>query len=148
MIVNKDMAQEVVEIFKELFDNQFPIERMQLIDEYDADDERSMAANNTSCFCAREITAKPGTWSNHTFGRAIDINPLTNPYVNPIKNLIAPDIARGKFDDRTKKYIGMISGCANDVCYQAFAKRGWDWGGDWQERKGYVDYQHFAKDRS
>lgn len=154
MVVHEAVAQEVLEIFKELFDNQFPIERMQLIDEYDANDDLSMEANNSSAFCCRYITDKPGTYSNHSYGLAVDVNPDTNPYIrwNPSQNkwVVYPKTGRRfvnlsddgtSFPDRTESYQGII--VKESLCYIAFKKRGWDWGGDW---KNYKDYQHFAKD--
>ncbi len=143
MIVHTHIAQEVVDIFKELYKYTFPIDRMQLVDIYNADDIASMEDNNTSAFCSREITNKPGIFSNHSYGIAIDINPLINPYVN--KTLVLPEAGKA-YLDRTQQVKGIITDDADNICYQAFAKRGWDWGGHWLSRKGYVDYQHFAKE--
>jgi len=142
LVVHKKLASEIVAIFNELFDDHFPIERMRLIDEYQADDELSMEDNNSSAFCCRAITNKPGIFSNHSYGIAIDINPKINPYIKG--ECILP--ASGcEYLDRTILAQGIITDADDNVCYQAFAKRGWDWGGHWLERKGYVDYQHFSK---
>src|ERR1700733_13206643 len=81
LIVNKDLADETLHIFSRLLDHRFMIERMTPIENYGGDDDASMAANNTSAFNCRDATGKPGVFSNHSWGRAIDINPLTNPYV-------------------------------------------------------------------
>jgi hypothetical protein len=153
MVVHVNVAQEVLDIFKELFEEKFPIERMELIDLYDASDDRSMDANNTSAFCCRAITDKPGTFSKHSYGIAVDINPLINPYVkwSAIKNkwLVYPEGGKqfvNLFEDesgfpvRTESYRGIIT--QDNPCCKAFEKRGWEWGGDWSSLK---DYQHFEK---
>jgi hypothetical protein len=126
-----------VEIFKELFEARFPIEKIRLIDEYEANDNKSMADNNTSSFCFREIDGKPGKLSKHSYGVAIDINPVQNPYVYMDK--VSPEAGR-EYLDRSKVTKGMI--VKDDVCYKAFINRGWTWGGDWKNEK---DYQHFQK---
>ena len=137
LIVNKDIGKEVIEIFKELYAAKFPIMKMKLIDEYDAIDSKSMADNNTSAFCYREVDGKPGKLSKHSYGIAIDINPVQNPYVYNGK--VSP-ISGSDYLDRSKISEGMI--VANDVCYKAFTSRGWTWGGNWKYEK---DYQHFQK---
>jgi D-alanyl-D-alanine carboxypeptidase len=81
MVVHSKLADELLAIFYELYQEHFPIERIELIDLYDANDELSMTANNSSAFCCRAITNVPGTFSLHSYGSAIDINPLVNPYV-------------------------------------------------------------------
>lgn len=83
MVVHRKLAQAVVEAFGELYALRFPIERMELIERYDGDDQKSMEANNTSAFNCREIPGRPGVFSNHSYGTAIDINPVQNPYVVP-----------------------------------------------------------------
>lgn len=83
MVVHRKLAQAVVEAFGDLYFLRFPIERMELIERYDGDDHRSMEANNTSAFNCREIAGRPGVFSNHSYGTAIDINPVQNPYVVP-----------------------------------------------------------------
>lgn len=135
MIVNKEVASEVVDIFKELYDKKYPIEKIALIDEYQANDELSMKANNSSSFCYRTI-ANTNTISNHGLGLAIDINPFQNPHV--IKNNTNPKEAFS-YSDRNDIRLGMIR--EGDDCYNAFIKRGWIWGGHWNN----PDYQHFEK---
>lgn len=83
LVVHKKLVLPVIKAFADLFAARFPIERMELIDQYDASDDRSMEANNTSAFNCRDITGKPGQYSKHSYGGAIDINPLLNPYVSP-----------------------------------------------------------------
>lgn len=136
MIVNKDVSNEVLDIFKELYEKKYPIEKIRLIDEYDARDDLSMKDNNTSAFCYREIAGST-VLSNHSKGLAIDINPLINPMVK--NNVVSPKEGE-KYVDREGKTKGMIT--KGDACYEAFTKRGWTWGGDWDTLK---DYQHFEK---
>lgn len=141
LIVHAEVAQEVVDIFEELFSKRFPIESIKLIDEYDAQDGFSCADNNSSAFCSRLLTNSTTKWSLHSFGIAIDINTRLNPYHKG--DYIAP--VNGKiFLDRTINAQGLI--LKDDVCYNAFIKRGWKWAGDWQPLYGYVDYQHFYKE--
>lgn len=135
MIVNKKLAKEVVDIFKELYEKRYHIEKIKLIDEYDANDNLSMKDNNSSSFNYRTI-AGTNKISNHAKGMAIDINPIQNPYVKD--NIISPP--EGEiYKDRKNIRKGMI--IKNDVAYNAFTKRGWKWGGEWNN----PDYQHFEK---
>ena len=138
MVCHKDIAQTLVEIFRTLYDNNYPIEKMVLIDNYNANDEASMKANNTSCFCYRAIKGKKPL-SKHSFGKAIDINPLYNPCANG--NLVQP--LDGKvYKDRTKQFKYKIEGDYSDLCYRLFMNAGFKWGGSWRTLK---DYQHFEK---
>jgi hypothetical protein len=137
LLVNKDLADEVVRIFQSLFQHGFPIEHMAPIEDYGGDDDASMAANNTSAFNCRDATGKPGVFSNHSWGRAIDINPLTNPYVKGDK--VLPPAGR-RYLDRTKAFRGSI--LKDSFIVQEFEKAGWTWGGRWPDRQ---DYQHFEK---
>lgn len=139
MVVHAKLAHELIEIFEELFYNKFPIERMELIDHYRADDDRSMSANNSSCFCFRANTTTPGIYSNHSYGIAIDINPLVNPYVKGDR--VLPDGGRA-YLDRSLAYTGGITNSPDNACYKAFTSRGYEWGGSWPDRQ---DYQHFSK---
>lgn len=139
MVVHAKLALEIVAIFKELFDHKFPIERMELVDYYEADDERSMAANNSSCFCFRPNTTTPGIFSNHSYGIAIDINPLVNPYVKGDR--VLPEGGKA-YLNRTVSYKGVITDSSDNICYKAFTSRGYHWGGSWPDRQ---DYQHFSK---
>ncbi len=137
LIVHKDVAIEVVIIFKELFEKKFSVEKMKLMDEYKGDDTTSMTENNTSAFNCRSVTGKPGVYSVHSYGRAIDINPKINPYVKG--NLVLPENGKS-YVDRTITSPGLIK--INDFTYNAFIKNGWIWGGSWVSLK---DYQHFEK---
>lgn len=141
LIVNKQVAQDVVEIFKEIYDKKYPIEKIRLIDDYNANDEKSMADNNTSAFNFRMIEGTT-TVSDHSFGLAIDINPLYNPYIQKMgnKTTILPKEGEG-YADRSLEFDYKIR--KGDACYKAFTSRGWKWGGEWE---GTIDYQHFYKD--
>jgi hypothetical protein len=137
LVVHEDASRDVVNVFQELFEAEFPVDRMRLVDEYEGDDDRSMGANNTSGFNCREATGHPGVWSEHSYGRAIDINPLVNPYVASDRTVLPP--AGARYADRSGKAKGMI--LEGDLVVRAFASIGWEWGGSWSSIK---DYQHFS----
>ncbi len=118
-------------------ENNNPIEKMKLIDDYGANDEASMKDNNTSAFCYR-VVANTKKLSNHSKGASIDINPLYNPYISG--KIISPANAK-KYTDRNINEKGVIK--KEDDLYNAFIKRGWTWGGEWKSKK---DYQHFEKE--
>lgn len=141
MIVNKAIAQDTVDIFKELYDQKYPIERMVLVDEYDADDNASMAANNSSAFNYRLVDNGSDNLSLHSYGLAIDINPLYNPYIRKVdgETVVSPENGT-EYADRSLDCDYYIS--KGDICYEAFISRGFTWGGDWKNSK---DYQHFQK---
>lgn len=140
MIVNALIAEDTLHVFQELYEAKYPIERMELVDEYDADDITSMEANNTSAFNFRYIDGTT-RYSNHAMGFAIDINPLYNPYVRykDGEEDVLPVTAKTYSDRSTdcKYYIKK-----DDICYQIFTKYGFSWGGEWKNSK---DYQHFDK---
>lgn len=134
LVVNKAIAEDVIEIFKELYAVSYAIEKIELIDYYEGDDAASMVANNTSAFNYR-VVAGTSHLSNHSYGLAIDINPLRNPYVT--KNGIFPSEGE-MYANREVIEQGMI--IKDDPCYNAFISRGFSWGGEWVNSK---DYQHF-----
>lgn len=140
MICNKAIAQDLVEIFYELYQADYQIEQIRLIDEYAADDTLSMQDNNTSCFNYRTI-AGTNKISMHGKGLAIDINPFFNPYVT-YKNgeqRVSPAGAES-YADRSQPFAYKID--ENDLCYKLFTQHGFSWGGNWNHSK---DYQHFEK---
>src|SRR5689334_22161455 len=137
LVVHREAAAELASIFRELFRHGFLIERMEPVEHFGGSDDASMEANNTSAFNCRDVTGQPGEFSNHSWGRAIDINPLTNPYVKG--DYISPPEGR-KYLDRTHAVSGSI--LRGDFVVKRFAKAGWKWGGDWIDLK---DYQHFEK---
>jgi hypothetical protein len=137
MVVHKDVADEVVEIFKTLYKEKFTIESMNLVDDYNASDDLSMAANNTSAFNCRNVP-RTSRWSRHSYGKAIDINPVWNPFID--KGVVYPKEAK-KYADRNLTHEGMVY--KNDAVYKAFTGHNWEWGGDWT--RTMQDYQHFFK---
>lgn len=149
LICNKEIAQDLLEIFEELYKAKYPIEKMRLIDEYGAksatsgaDDDASMADNNTSCFNFRKV-AGTKSLSKHAYGRAIDINPRYNPYIHSRNGRQVVEPANGAewASNRTKKHHPMII-TTDDLCYKLFRQHGFTWGGTWRTMK---DYQHFQK---
>ena len=135
LIVAASLAPGMVEILHDLYDAHFPIERMEPIDVYGGDDNRSIKANNTSAFNCRAVTGGTG-WSEHAYGRAIDVNPFVNPNVKG-STVLPPEAA--PYTDRSRNDKGMIH--SDDAVVRAFAARGWSWGGYWSSLK---DYQHFS----
>lgn len=143
LICNKAVAQDMLEIFYELYRNDYQIEQIRLIDEYSGDDTLSMADNNTSCFNYRVVDGTDSL-SKHAYGLAIDINPFYNPYVVFNRNAdgstyISPPGSE-VYADRSKDFAYKID--ENDLCYKLFKEHGFTWGGDWNSCK---DYQHFQK---
>lgn len=141
LICNESIAQDLVEIFYELYRNEYQLERVLLIDEYDGDDTASMADNNTSCFNYRVVEGSTSL-SKHALGVAIDINPLYNPYITYEKDgseKISP-AASVNYADRSSSFPYKID--ENDLCYKLFTEHGFTWGGHWNSCK---DYQHFQK---
>ena len=141
LICNKELAQDVVEIFYELYTNGYQIESIKLIDEFNGDDHASMLANNTSCFNYRVVDGTTKL-SNHATGRAIDINPFYNPYITYKKDgsvNISPEGSE-PYADRAAEFPYKID--ENDLAYKLFKEHGFAWGGNWNSCK---DYQHFEK---
>ena len=141
LICNSYIAQDLVEIFYQLYLNEYRLESVRLIDEFDGDDTASMEANNTSCFNYRVVEGSTNL-SKHAYGLAIDINPLYNPYVTYEKDgteNISP-AAACSYADRSANFAYKID--ENDLCYKLFTQHGFIWGGNWNNVK---DYQHFQK---
>ena len=141
LICNKGIAQDLVEIFYELYRNEYQLEKVLLIDEYDGDDTASMEDNNTSCFNYRLVEGS-SSLSKHALGVAIDINPLYNPYITYEKDgteNVSP-AAGIDYADRSVNFPYKID--ENDLCYKLFMEHGFTWGGNWNSCK---DYQHFQK---
>ena len=141
LICNKAIAQDMVEIFYELYQNDYRIERIRLIDEYEGDDTLSMMDNNTSCFNYRVVDGTTNL-SKHALGCAIDINPFYNPYVVFNKDGTGETYISPKgsepYTDRSLDFPYKID--ENDLCYKLFIEHGFTWGGNWNSCK---DYQHF-----
>jgi hypothetical protein len=141
LVCNQRIAEDLLDIFRKLYEAHYPIERIRLIDDYDADDERSMADNNSSCFCYRTVSGS-NTLSNHARGLAIDINTRYNPYVRRDRNgrqLVSPENGKRYADRSVKSPYKIVEG---DLCHRLFLEHGFSWGGSWRTKK---DYQHFEK---
>ncbi len=139
MIVNHKIAEKVLEIFRTLYENRYPIERMVLIDAYGASDEASMNDNNTSAFNYRTISGS-SKLSNHSYGLAVDLNPKYNPYVKTASDgsVFCQPESGIAYADRSKEFDYKID--TEDLAYQLFTQAGFIWGGSWKSVK---DYQHF-----
>ena len=137
LLIHNELSQDILEIFKSLFKYHYPIEKMQSPSATHIDDDILMANNVTGAFSCREVTGQPGILSQHSYGRAIDINPLINPYVKG--DLIIPPAGK-QFIARDKSHRAKIT--RDSLIYRLFTERGWDWGGHWYE---LADYQHFEK---
>ena len=142
MIVHRNVADEVTAIFGELYRSGYPIKAMKLVSTYGGNDTVSINHDNTSAFNCRAVTG--GTkWSNHSYGTAIDINPLENPYVSRSGRIAHRESYA--YDRRHRTHHGphprsvILPG---DPIVRSFKRRGWRWGGDWRSVK---DYQHFDK---
>ena len=142
MIVHRSVAKEVTDIFGKLYKRGYPIRKMKLVSDYHASDFQSIEADNTSAFNCRPVTGGK-KWSNHSYGKAIDINPIENPYISR-SGRIAHKASR-KYRKRVRS--GHSAGqevmmLPSDTIVKLFKQRGWRWGGDWKSIK---DYQHFDK---
>jgi poly-gamma-glutamate synthesis protein (capsule biosynthesis protein) len=133
LVVHKAVAADLVGAFEAMYDSGFRIKRMRLVDDYGGSDAASMAANNTSAFNCRRV-ARTTRWSEHAYGKAIDINPVRNPYVDGDR--VAPTAGEAYVERRPLRK-GMVNRAVRD----AFAAIGWGWGGTWTKVK---DYQHFS----
>ena len=141
LVVNKAIAEDVLAIFRQLYEAEYPIEKVRLVDEYDADDEASMSDNNSSAFNFRFISHTT-TISKHGLGMAVDINTLYNPYVKTVNGKLSIEPANAEaYVDRSGDFPHKID--HDDLCYKLFTRYGFTWGGDWTHSK---DYQHFEKD--
>lgn len=140
MICNKAIANDLVDIFKQLYVAKYTIERMELVDNYGASDEKSMTANNTSCFNFRYVSGTK-TVSKHGQGMAVDINPLYNPCVSS-SGKVEPAAGKAYANNRSTRSDIPMKIDRNDLCYKLFIAHGFRWGGAWKSKK---DYQHFQK---
>ncbi|MGH2735676.1 MAG: M15 family metallopeptidase [Actinomycetota bacterium] len=136
LVAHKDAVEALVRAFRSMYRKGFKIRRMYLVDKYGGNDRRSMRADNTSVFNCRYVSGTT-TWSQHAYGRAIDINPVENPYVAG-DGTVSPRKGR-RYADRSRHAKGMIH--RRGATVRAFRRAGWGWGGHWQSSK---DYQHFS----
>jgi D-alanyl-D-alanine carboxypeptidase len=134
LVVHADVAEAMVHIFATLYRARFPIRRMVPVEAYGADDNASMADDNTSAFNCRRVQGTT-TWSRHAYGKAIDINPVENPYLRG--GAVLPPAGAAYLDRRVPRSGLVVDG---DVVTRAFAAEGFRWGGRFEPSP---DYQHF-----
>ena len=142
MIVHKEVSVEATEIFEALYKAGYPIKKMRLVSDYKGNDWQSIESDNTSAFNCRPATGSKA-WSKHSYGKAIDINPIENPYISR-KGYIshkASQIYRKRVHQKSTSADKAVLS-KGDKAVQIFKKYGWEWGGDWS---GVKDYQHFSK---
>ena len=137
MVCHKDVADDLLDIFRALFKEKYPIESIRLVDDFGGDDNASMAADNTSCLNIRKMVGG-SKFSKHAYGVAVDVNPLYNPYV---KGTHIEPSESAPYVDRTLDFPHKLT--ADDLCVRLFKAHGWTWGGDWKSLK---DWQHFEKE--
>lgn len=138
LVCNKAIAHDLLCIFRALFSREYPINSIRLVDDFDASDDTSMQANNTSCFNYRNVVGT-NVLSRHALGMAVDVNPLQNPYVRG--KYVLPKTAAA-YVDRDRDFLYKID--EDDFCYEVFTSFGFQWGGNWRNVK---DYQHFERKR-
>jgi len=142
LIVHKDVSTEITQIFKALYEADYPIQKMTLVSDYKGNDWQSIEADNTSAFNCRNATGSK-KWSKHSYGKAIDINPIENPYISR-KGYIShkESLVYKKRVHKYNTYADKAILLKNDEAVKIFKTFGWKWGGDWS---GVKDYQHFSK---
>jgi len=142
MIVHADVSDEVIKIFEALYNTGYPINKMKLVSDYKGNDWQSIEADNTSAFNCRKATGSKN-YSKHSYGKAIDINPIENPYVfrngKSSHKASTPYLKRKRTDKSISQRAILLP---HDNAVKIFKKHGWEWGGDWN---GVKDYQHFSK---
>ncbi len=141
--MHKEVAGDIVAIFRELYAAGYPVRQMRLVSDFGGNDWRSIEAGNTSAFNCRPATGSR-KWSKHAYGRAIDLNPIENPYISRSGHIAHK--ASEKYRKRVHRKPSDPGDRAlllkGDKATRIFKKYGWKWGGDWS---GTKDYQHFFK---
>ena len=140
LLVHKSVASNVEKIFEELYEIKYPIYQMKLVSKYNNNDWESIEANNTSAYNCRKVEGTT-RWSNHSYGKAIDINPIENPYISKkgyISHKESLKYAKRVHKEDTLQDKAVL--LKDDEAVKIFKKHGWSWGGDWITIK---DYQHF-----
>jgi len=142
IIVHKEVSDEVTKIFEALYEIGYPIKKMKLVSDYKGNDWQSIEADNTSAFNCRNATGSK-KWSKHSYGKAIDINPIENPYISRSGHISHKEsLQYRKRMHKKSTYTDKAVLLKNDKATKIFEKYGWKWGGDWG---GVKDYQHFSK---
>jgi hypothetical protein len=135
LLVHRTAAPVMVKAFRTLYRERFPIERMVVTTQAERDAPPTGDGNTTSAFVCRSA-AGSSNWSEHAYGRAVDVNPFMNPYVK--RDVILPELARS-YTRRDDVRPGML--VRGSAVVRAFTAQGWEWGGDWRSLK---DYMHFS----
>ncbi|MGW8727048.1 M15 family metallopeptidase [Streptomyces sp. NPDC055808] len=136
LVVGEQAVTPILRVFERAFQAHFPIRQMRVMAEFDGSDVAAMAADNTSVFNCRSVTGDPAEVSQHSYGNAVDINTLENPYVD-VNDVVYPP-AGAVYLDRSRHDQGMIH--PGDAISTAMREIGWLWGGRWSP----PDYQHFS----
>ncbi len=142
MIVHKSIATNTVYLFEDLYYMNYAIDKMKLVSDYNGDDWQSIESDNSSAFNCRPVSGKKKKWSKHAYGKAIDINPIANPYISSSGYISH----RASYRYKIRRHIDIDNLrdrallLSSDPATQAFKKYGFSWGGDWKSMK---DYQHF-----
>ena len=142
LVVAREYADDLRGVFRKLYDLRFPIRHMRLSDSYGSAAARPADGDVSGSFECRQAVPSPcsggsgtGSWSNHAYGRAIDLNPLENPYVGCGRTR---DRERARYMDRSRLRRGMVT----PAVVRAFRSIGWNWGGAWTGAT--KDYMHFS----
>jgi hypothetical protein len=135
LLVNRSVAEDLVAVFRTLYRDRFPLEELRITTRQELDAAPTGDGNDTGAFVCRSSTGSTTTFSQHAYGLAIDVDPFQNPYTKG--DLVLPELA-SSYLDRADERPGMVT----DEVVAAFARIGWEWGGDWQSLK---DYQHFSQ---
>ncbi len=136
LLVNAAVADDIVGVFRKLYDARYPIEQMRITTKEELDLPPTGDGNVTGAFVCRP-TVGSDYWSQHAYGLAVDVNPFQNPYVKG--DTIIPELATS-YANRDQALPGMIFD--GDVVTKAFADIGWGWGGNWNSLK---DWMHFSQ---
>ena len=142
MIVHKSIASNTVYIFENLYYMNYAIDKMQLVSDYNGNDWQSIENDNTSAFNCRPVSGKKKKWSKHAYGKAIDINPIANPYISKTGHISH----KASYKYRKRRHLDINNFAdralllASDPATKVFKINGWSWGGEWKSMK---DYQHF-----
>lgn len=133
VVVHKSTVKDMADAFRIWYNAGFPFESIKPVREFKGSDPASMAANNTSAFNCRKVVGASKSWSNHAYGKALDVNPIHNPYI--LRGKVLPP-AGSKYTKRKPVRPGMLT--AQDPAVKMLMARGWRWGGQF----GNPDYQH------
>lgn len=143
LIMHREVAKDIARIFRRLYEIGYPVRQMRLVSDFGGNDWRSIEADNTSAFNCRKATGSK-QWSKHAYGRAIDLNPIENPYISRSGHIAHK--ASLKYRRRVHRGRSTPSDKAllveSDRAVEIFKGYGWKWGGNWS---GTKDYQHFFK---